>query len=153
MYEDEQGRAVARNRYVPTTRQREVVMMLSANHVPREIIAKALDISARTLDRHFQGEMKNGREHMVARVGITVLRKALRGNMNAARFWLTTHGGPEWRQATKDAAADAMAFATSASVTSGKKVQFYLPKNGRDQPETNSMVIDVDGVDEDEEAA
>jgi hypothetical protein len=123
-------------KYVPTARQREVVAMLVANQVPFHIIALSLDIGTRTLDRHYAAEIAHGRAHMVARVGLSVLRKAMKGNMNAARYWLMTHGGPEWRLNTKDATAEAAAFATPSSDTAGRKVRFYVPENGRDRPET-----------------
>ena len=138
------GIDVKRAKFVPTARQREVVSMLAANMVPRKIIAMALDIGERTLDKHFVKEIQHGRDQMVARVGVAVLRKALKGNMNAARFWLMTHGGPEWRLGNKDAAAEAVAFAAASANADrdGRKVMFYLPENGRDRPDT-SGAIDV----------
>lgn len=142
-----------RSKFEPTFRQREIVAMLIANRVPLKIIALTLDIGDRTLDRHFEREIKYGRDHMVARVGMTVLRKALRGNMNAARFWLMTHGGPEWRLGKQDLDTEAVAFA-SASADKAGKVRFYLPRNGRDQPETPEPVtIDADADDDEGEVA
>jgi hypothetical protein len=129
------GVDVRRAKFEPTFRQRELVAMMVANHVPQGLIAMSLDISVGTFTKHFAREIKHGKAHMVARVGVTVLRKALKGNMNAARFWLMTHGGPEWRIASKDAAAEAAAFATPADGASERKVKFYIPENGRDKPE------------------
>jgi hypothetical protein len=130
-------------KFEPTVRQRELVAMMVANHVPHTIIALSLGIGDRTFDRHFVNEVKYGRSHMVARVGVGVLRKALKGNMNAARYWLMTHGGPEWKVATKDAAAEAAAF-SPADTGSRRKVQFYIPTNGRDRPETPEPPL-IDG--------
>jgi hypothetical protein len=31
-------------------------------------------------------------------VGAEVVRQALKGNIRAARYWLSTHGGPEWQE-------------------------------------------------------
>jgi hypothetical protein len=133
-----------RSKFEPTFRQREIVAMLIANRVPLKIIALTLDIGDRTLDRHFEREIKYGRDHMIARVGMTVLRKALKGNMNAARYWLMTHGGPEWRLGKQDLDTEAVAFA-SASADKAGKVRFYLPQNGRDRPEgPETVTIDAD---------
>ena len=63
--EADQGR---RHKFEPTYRQREIVAMMVANHVPLKLIALSLDIGDRTLDRHFEREIKYGRDHMIARV-------------------------------------------------------------------------------------
>ena len=143
-----------RVKFEPTMRQRELVAMLTANRVPRPIIALILDIGERTLDRHFARETKYGAEHMVARVGVGVLRKALKGNMNAARYWLMTHGGPEWRLTKGDGAVEAALFAAQQPQGNpadgmSRRIHFYIPENGRDQPEDDEAPVIEAEIDED----
>lgn len=123
--------------FEPTDQHREIVTTLSANSTPRAIIAKLLGISLSTLEKYFRQDILDGKAQITARVGLAVVREALAGNMAAARYWLTTHGGPEWK--TKDA------YQPDRDEESSGVIHFFLPKNGRDMPE-EEVGPQIDGV-------
>jgi hypothetical protein len=52
----------------------------------------------KTLRKYFAVELATGRAQVRAAIGASIVRQALAGNINAARYWLSTHGGPEWRE-------------------------------------------------------
>jgi hypothetical protein len=70
------------------------------------------------------------------RIGASVVRQALAGNINAASYWLSTHGGPEWRLTERH---EIGGFdGAPISVSSQSKIIVYLPDNNRgdtDKPE------------------
>jgi len=68
-----------------------------ANGNGERLIADLLGIDRNALRRHFRPPLKEGRERMIVRVGAVIVREALRGNINAAGYWLATQGCPEWR--------------------------------------------------------
>lgn len=130
--------------FVPTDEQRHTVMVLSANDVRVPIIAQALRINEKTLAKHFRKEMDLGREHITARVGYAVVKEALAGNIAAARYWLSTHGGKAW-QAPREALPD------PSNPTDDSVVHFFMPSNNRDKPEIEEGVT-IDGAAEVEDA-
>jgi hypothetical protein len=75
-----------------------LVAMLTANGVSHRVIAAILECDEKTLRKHFPRELAEGKADIVARVGAEVVRQALKGNIRAARYWLSTHGGPEWQE-------------------------------------------------------
>jgi hypothetical protein len=83
--------------FQPTREQRSTVQVLVSNGNGERVIARVIGIDRTTLRKHFKDELRNGRDQVVAAVGATVVRSALAGNMFAAKYWLATHGGPEWR--------------------------------------------------------
>jgi hypothetical protein len=58
--------------------------------------------------------------------------------MGAARYWLDRRGGPEWNPPRDAPETPYEADDESAE----ERVQFYLPTNGRDQPEPEPPTID-----------
>lgn len=122
---DAHGRIPA---FVPTDEQRHTVMVLVANGIKETIIAQALRITYATLHKHFKREISYGREHIEARIGYAVVKEALAGNMAAARFWLTTHGGKQWQMPKE-------AYPDPVNPGDDSVVHFYMPPNRRDQPE------------------
>ena len=128
----------------PTPEQRHMVMVFTANGAKRAIIAEALQINVKTLDKYFYHEMQRGLEHVTMRIGSVVVREALAGNMAAARYWLTTHGGMGWRVPARDRD-DEAGYNDNPRRPSEQAIQFYLPQNGRDQPE--QVIIDVQADD------
>lgn len=133
---DENGRIPA---FVPTNEQRHTVMVLAANNDTQAVIAQALNIHHSTLVKYFKKEIKTGRAQIVARVGYTVVKEALAGNMAAARFWLQTHGGPSWQLPKEAPGAD------PETSRDDEVVHFYMPPNGRDQPEADDAPPTIDG--------
>ena len=102
---------VGRPLYVATDQQRQLVTILRANGIGPEHIARELEISRRTLNKHFRDELAHGKERVVAKIGSNVLLKAMGGKAqngtekipdNACMFyWLSRHGGPAWQESTR----------------------------------------------------
>ena len=125
--------------FVPNRDQKHVVMVLSANMASNDLMAEALNISVPTLRKFFGKEIKNGLDNVNAQIGSVVVREALAGNMSAARLWLSTHGGPQWQAAKgSDEPPDRDDYRPDEIVT------FYLPQNGRDQPEEEPGGLTID---------
>ena len=125
--------------FVPTPEQRHIAMVFAANGATRPDIADALRINVHTLDKYFKPDIKAGKARIVQRVGFVVVKEALAGNMSAARYWLQTHGGPDW-QIPKGSEETPEPFGDDLS--GEEVVRFYLPENGRDQPEPDPPTID-----------
>jgi hypothetical protein len=53
------------------------------------------------------------------------------GNVHAIKYWLATHGGPEWRL-TERHEIGGFDGAPPIAVNGEAKVVVYLPDNGRD---------------------
>ena len=81
----------------PTQQQRDMVRVLISNGVPHDIIAEMLNISPPTFKKHYRVECRTGFERVKALIGTAVVRSAMNGNVGAQKYWLGTHGGPEWR--------------------------------------------------------
>ncbi len=103
-----------RPRFVPSEMQRTLVSVLAAHGVSQRVIAKrifhprdldergrpldgAQPIEADTLRRAFRAELDEGREAVRIAMIQAIVRAANAGSWGAARYWLMTHGGPEWR--------------------------------------------------------
>jgi hypothetical protein len=92
----------------------------------------------RTLRRAFKEELKQGREHLIASLGMKMLRHAMGDgphSFSALAFLLRTMGGPQWR-VPKDEDEDQAAAAASA--TNDTPTVIILPANGR-QPIPSHM--------------
>jgi hypothetical protein len=83
--------------FEPTDSQRQLVQVLVSNGIAQRVIAHHLSIHEDTLRKHFRDELESGREHVEAALGAALVRAGLAGNVNAIRYWLCTHGGPEWK--------------------------------------------------------
>ena len=83
--------------FEPTNSQRQIVQVLRANGIAVGVIAANVRCSVPTLRRHFKAELRDGHEQTKAAMGAAVVKAGLAGNMFAARYWLSCHGGPEWR--------------------------------------------------------
>jgi len=140
--------------FVPTEDQRYQAMAMAANGVNRQTIADCLRINLATLDKHFKDDLKKGRDYITAKVGFSMVHRAIQGDVGAGRFWLITHGGPEWQVSKRDADAElAAALSSNTRDEDGeRKVKFYIPRNNRDLPEPDPApgkgpVIDEDAPD------
>jgi len=90
--------------FVPTAEQRLMVQILVSNGTPQDVIARNIHrqkgdkgIDEKTLRKVFRAELDSGYADTLARMGGTVVREGLKGQGWAAKYWLQTHGGDEWR--------------------------------------------------------
>jgi hypothetical protein len=81
----------------PTAEQRRTVMLLRAGRNDIGTIARVIGGTRTTLRKACGEELKHGFEMVKAHISATLVRSALAGNVLAQRYWLATHGGPEWR--------------------------------------------------------
>jgi len=125
---------------MPSEEQRQMVMVLAANGNAHDVISKVIKISEKTLRKYCKAELAEGRLHVKARIGAAVVREALAGNVAAQRYWLVTHGGPEWQLPT--GMLNAYGDIAHGKTGSGDAdvVHFYMPPNGRDLPEPDEEV-------------
>jgi hypothetical protein len=119
--------------FQPTPGQRQTVQVMVGNGEPQPNIARTIGITEKTLGKHFKTELADGHAQVRAAIGGSVVRAALAGNMHAAKYWLSTHGGPEWR-IIEGRQIGGFEGAPPIAVTGEGVVHFYLPDNGRDQP-------------------
>jgi hypothetical protein len=88
----------------PTDEQRKVVKTMSAYGVPIFDIAKVVEISPTTLQKHYQRELDMGQIEANAKIGETLFKQAVDGNIAAAIFWAKVRMG--WRETMQLANAD-----------------------------------------------
>jgi hypothetical protein len=119
--------------FEPTPGQRQTVQVMRANGDALPIIARAIGVDVKTLRKRLKVELANGHAQVRAAIGGSVVRAALAGNMHAAKYWLSTHGGPEWR-IIEGRQIGGLEGAPPIAVSTDAKVVVYLPDNGRDQP-------------------
>lgn len=81
----------------PTDEQRNLAKVLVANGIAQRIIASIVGCDVKTLRKHLKTELLIGAADVEARMGAAVVRSGLQGNVNAQKYWLSTHGSPEWR--------------------------------------------------------
>jgi hypothetical protein len=146
------GRGDRAPSFTPTPEMRAKVELLAAFNVSQEAICAELVRdgvacrSTHTLRRQFKLELAYGRERMVATLGRKVLDIALSerpNNLSAAMFLLRTVGGPMWREPKDE---------TPCSVgtdEANEVVHFYMPSNGRDQPDAEDDPPLLEGEAED----
>lgn len=118
--------------FEPTDAQRQLVQVLTANGEPQPIIARNLGIGEKTLRKYFKAELADGLAQVRAAVGASIVKAALNGNIYAGKYWLSTHGGPEWK-IIEGRMLGGLDGAPPIAVTADAKVTVYLPDNGRDR--------------------
>lgn len=130
---EQQRRGRGHPPFQPTPEQREQVQTMRANGNSLPTIARSIGgIDVKTLRKHFGEELRTGREQVIADVGSAVVRAAKMGNMVAAKYWLSTHGGPEWR-AIEARQIGGLPDAPPIPIDLSGKVMIYLPHNGREE--------------------
>jgi len=80
----------------PTEDQRHIVEVLVAGGTPKTIIARALSIGMKTLQRHYTDELDSGLELANAKVVRRLFRLIEQGSTPATIFWLKTRAG--WKE-------------------------------------------------------
>lgn len=81
----------------PTDDTRRTVRILKSCANSHKTIALILGIDEKTLMKRYREELDYGLEHTRGLVSAAVVRQALQGNINAAKFYLACFGGPEWK--------------------------------------------------------
>jgi len=74
-----------------------MVQVLAANGISHHVIARNIGCDRNTLRRHFKDELKHGKDQVEAALGAAIVKAGMNGNWGAAKYWLATHGGPQWR--------------------------------------------------------
>jgi len=89
----------------PTEAQRRTVKAMSAYGVPIADIAKVIEISPTTLQKHYPREIDLGQIEANAKIGETLFKQATEGgNIAAAIFWAKVRMG--WRETVQVANPD-----------------------------------------------
>lgn len=121
----------------PTAEHRDMVRVLIANGVAHSIIAEMLGISLNTFKKHYKAERKTGFERVKAAIGAAVVRSAMSGNIAAQKYWLGTHGGPEWRVPKEEQGGELIDPVTGNLIENRGEDPWVImmPENGRDKPD------------------
>jgi hypothetical protein len=78
----------------PTDEQRRLVKKLAAVGTKHDEIAHMVNIrSPKTLRKHFRDELDRGAAEANANVAGALYKKAMAGDVNAQKFWLTNLAG------------------------------------------------------------
>jgi hypothetical protein len=78
----------------PTDEERRKVKQLAATGTPHEQIAHIVNIrSPKTLRKHFREELDRGAAEANANVAGALYNKAMKGDINAQKFWLQSRAG------------------------------------------------------------
>ena len=94
---DEPQAKRGRPAFSPKLEHRQLVQVLRSVRATHETIARKLGIDAKTLVKYFSEELEHGEEDTVNLMGSAVVKAGAGGNVAAARYYLETHGGSEWR--------------------------------------------------------
>lgn len=116
--------------FAPTDSQRQLVQVMVSNGIAQAVIARTVGCDGKTLRRHFKQELGDGHAAVEAAMGVAIVRAGLAGNILAAKYWLATHGGPEWR-ITERREISGIEGAAPIAVSADAKVVVYLPDNLR----------------------
>lgn len=104
----------------PTDDTRKTVRILKSCANSHKTIALILGIDEKTLMKRYREELDYGLEHTRGLVSAAVVRQALQGNINAAKFYLACFGGPEWKQQPVEGAAGETTIVVRGGIASVK---------------------------------
>ena len=79
--------------YKPTKAERELVTLHARVGTPQEDIADILDITSKTLRKHYRRELDLSLYEANAKIGGHLYNKAIEGDTSAIMFWLKTRAG------------------------------------------------------------
>jgi hypothetical protein len=87
---------MARPPFQPTDEQRRMVRSLAAYGTKQDDIAIILELSSRTVRKHFRKELDRGALEANNKVAQALFKKAIEGDTTSAIFWLKCRAG--WRE-------------------------------------------------------
>jgi len=82
--------------------------MHAAVGTPQEVMADLIGIDRKTLTKHFDFELRTGLAKANAQIGGKLFSLAMKGDREAAKFWLRTRAG--WRERVDVGNPDGEAF-------------------------------------------
>lgn len=85
--------------HVPTEENRKIVKALVAYGVVQDDIAKQLDVSVDTLQRHYRREIDTSANEANAKVAERLFKKCMDGDTTSLIFWLKTRA--KWSETHK----------------------------------------------------
>lgn len=85
--------------HVPTSRTRKLVAQLASFGLDEKEIGVACGVSLHVLRKWYKEEIEHGLAITISKVGVALVRQALRGDVNAARFFLQSRA--RWVVPTK----------------------------------------------------
>lgn len=91
MAEEGQPPKVGRPQYIPNEKHYQIVRALCLFGAPHEYIAYYVGISAKTLRKHYPELLKDCKEDKNYSVESSLFIQALRGNVDACKYWLDNH--------------------------------------------------------------
>lgn len=74
----------------PTDKERKAVEQMAAVGIPQLDIAAILDITDKTLRKHYAREIATATSRANANIGGVLYRKAMDGDLTACIFWMKT---------------------------------------------------------------
>ena len=141
-----------RHKFHPTDEQRTLVKTLSAVGIPQEDIARKLGVrSPKTIRKYFRDELDLGLTDANATVGASLFRQALKGNVDAQKFWLAHRGGAAWNRSPVKQAQAPPPFLVACEGGAAQE-QNASEKRGLTSEEAVSVKADA-AFDEEKEAA
>lgn len=126
----------------------EIMVMLghSQEAIVREFKHRNLPVNrVETLQRLFRDELEFGKERRLAGYGVKLHSIAMGDTpqaLSALKFLLATQGGAQWR-IPKDV--DPTDERNIDAALEREVVHFYIPQNGRDQPEPEETAPTIEG--------
>jgi hypothetical protein len=87
-----------RPRYVPSDEHRRIVESMAGFGMDQERISVVIGVSAPTLRRHYRRQLDSALTMAVAQVARSLFRKAVGGDVNAAKFFLSCRAPKEWSE-------------------------------------------------------
>jgi hypothetical protein len=89
-----------RKKYEPTEKDQRIVEAMAGCGMRQDSIARTLRIDAKTLRKHFRGELDTSADKANAQVGATLFRLATSGRCPAATiFWMKSKLG--WKDTSR----------------------------------------------------
>lgn len=82
---------VGRPQYIPTDNHYQIVRALCLFGAPHEYIAQYIGITDKTLRKYYPELLKNCKENKNYSVESSLFIQALRGNVDACKYWLDNH--------------------------------------------------------------
>lgn len=79
-------------KFMATDEMRYTVEVMIGIGLNQLTIAQALGIDEKTLRLHFRKELDCGKARILTKIGDSIIRQALAGNMTAAIFYMKTQG-------------------------------------------------------------